>query len=223
MTYRRRFIGCLVAGFLISGFRLGLPPAPAQAAAFTYAIDSARSHVFLLVWRKGLMSLLAHDHVMVASGISGWVVYDPTAPEKSTFSIQVPVDSIRVDPVAERKRFDLAGKLDDKDRAEIREIMLAPEMLNANRYPQVTVTLAGVKGTAKALKLTVKVRIRGKERVIPVTADVRMEGRTMRVTGEMEITQSQFGIEPYSTFLGAVAVEDTLSVRFELQATRSGG
>ena len=42
----------------------------------------------------------------------------------------------------------------------------------------------------------------------------------MRVSGVLEFDQSEFGIVPFSVLGGAIQVQDRLSLRFDLHATR---
>jgi polyisoprenoid-binding protein YceI len=199
------------------------PAAPAAAQLRSYTIDAHASSLQVLLRRRGLFSALAHDHVLVAQGFAGRVSVDPADLSRSALQVTIPVASLQVDPPEARKALGLEGTLDDADRAKVRESMLAPDQLDAARSPRVTATLAGVSGQLPALVLAVRVRIREVERLLSIPAQVELAGDELHASGEASLLQSVFGIVPYSTLLGAVAVQDRVVVRFRIVARADAG
>lgn len=190
----------------------------AGAAERNFSIDPLESRVVLLLFREGMFSLLAHDHAMVATEISGTIRFDNEHSEKSSIRLSIPVRGIRVNPPEERKRLKLDGELSKEDVREIRDIMLSPRVLDAARFPTVEITSLATKGTPGKLILDLKWRIRGVERVLSATAEVTVSGTVLRARGEMDLIQTLFGIEPYSTLLGTIAVKDRIRIIFDLVA-----
>ncbi len=202
---------------------LGGAPAPAQAAPRTYTIDVHTSSVMVLLYRQGLFALLAHDHVIVAEGFAGRVTADPADLAHTALQLTFPVPSLQVDPLAVRQELGLAGKLSLDDRKEIQANMLAPAQLDGVQYPRIVATLESVSGQLPDVMLTVRVRIKKTEKVLSIPAHVELAGDEVRATGEFTLLQSDFGVEPYSAVLGAIAVQDPARVRFRIVARAEAG
>lgn len=209
----------LLAGLLVVAWHGGVALAQARA----YTIDAHASSLEVLVHRKGLLALLAHNHVFVATGFAGRITMDPANLSQSALQLTVPVASLQVDPEESRKALGLEGDLNDSDRAEIREHMMAADQLDAVRYPRITATLASVSGTPPNLVLGVRVRIKQTEKVLRVPVRLEQSGGELYVEGQAELLQSNFGIEPYSTLFGAIAVKDRVQVRFRILARAAAG
>lgn len=214
-------VGCFLVAFSVVGVSVdGFPVA--GAAERNFSIAPLESRVVLLLFRDGLFSLLSHDHALVATNISGEIRFDEEHSEKSSIRLSIPVRDIRVDPPEERQRLELDGELSKEDVEEIRGIMLSPRVLDAARFPTVEITTLAAKGTPGKLILELKLRVRGVERVLSATAEVTVSGTVLRARGEMELIQSQFGIEPYTALLGTIAVKDRIRIIFDLVARESG-
>jgi polyisoprenoid-binding protein YceI len=183
-----------------------------------YTIDPAASRLWVLVPRAGVFSALAHDHIMLAQGFAGVITYDAADPPQSSLQLTVPVASLEADRPSDRERVGLDGDLDEQDRAEIKAIMLSPEVLDAEAYPRVVVTLESLTGTPPDLVLTVRLRIRQAEQVLQVPVAVNATPELLQARGRFPLRQSAFGIEPYRTLLGMIAVEDELQLGFEILA-----
>ncbi|HKI98576.1 MAG TPA: YceI family protein [bacterium] len=208
---------------LLAALWQGALPAPAAAQSRSYTVDAHASSVQVLAYRKGLFSLLAHDHVFVADGFAGRVTFDPADLTRAALQLTVPVASMLVDPQDARDALGLEGKLDDSDRAEIKANMLAPDQLDGAQYPRVTATLASASGKLPDLTLAVRVRIRQVEKVLNVPVHVELTSGQLLATGQLELLQSDFGIEPYSTLFGAIAVKNRVQVRFRILARVDAG
>lgn len=209
----------LLVGLLVAAWHVG----PARAQARAYTIDAHASSVQVQVERAGVFALLAHNHVFVAEGFAGRITVDPADLSRSSLQLTIPLASLQVDPQDARDALGLAGKLDDSDRAEIREHMMAPHQLDLAHYPRVTATLASVSGTPPDLVVGLRVRIKETEKVLRVPVHLELSGSELRVQGEAEFLQSDFGIKPYSTLLGAISVKDRVRVRFRIVARAETG
>lgn len=208
---------------LVMGATYGVNSFPmAEALEKKFSIVPKESRVVLLVARDGVLAVLAHDHAMVAADISGAIHFNIERPEKSSLRLSIPVKGLQVDLPAERKRLKLGGELSKGDVREIREIMLSPRVLDATRFPTVEITSIAVSGPLGKLTLKLKMRIREVERVFNATARVTVTGDVLRARGEFSFLQTHFGIKPYSTLLGAIAVEDKIHIKFDVVARAEG-
>ena len=207
---------CLLAALF--GLQMVAASSVSGAVERIFSIAPKESRVVLVVFREGVLSLLAHDHAMVAADMSGAIRYDDEQIDKSSIRLSFPVRSIQVDLPEERKRLKFTGKLTKGDLQEIREIMLSPRVLDAAQFPTVEITSLAVRGALERLTLELKWRIRGVEQVLKTTAVVTVSGNVLRAKGEMDLFQTKFGIKPYSTLLGAIAVKDRILIKFDLVA-----
>jgi len=207
--------------FLMGAVAAGLSPAfagTAQAAAREYSVDAEASQLRIRVLRAGPLSLLAHDHILVARGIKGRVSFNRDAPSASSGQLDVPVALLEVDDPKERVQEGFAGELTESNRAAVRDNMLAADQLNAAEYPRITLAVDRAEGELPHLRLQARVKIRDREQAISVPVTVSADSGTLTVSGEAELLQSAFGIQPYSSLLGAIAVQDSILVKFRIVA-----
>jgi len=207
------------------------------APAAEWRIDPEESVFAVLTHRAGLGASLAHDHLIVARGTTAVLDFDLANPEATRFTFEVPVLALDVDPAADRARWaprlrELGvldrelPEVDADDRAEVREAMLGPRQLAAEQFPTVSAELValerrgGAAGARVALgwNATVRVSLHGKrvEKVVPVRWETKDGELTAEALGEYRFTE--FGIEPYSAFLGAVKNADLFHILVEIVA-----
>lgn len=202
----------------LAGMPGGTVRAQSAAGARTYVVDAAASDITVRLYRSGLFSALGHDHVIVARDFSGSVVFDPADPATAKAELTLPVTAMEVDLPEARKAAGLEGTLSEDDRDSVRETMLGPEQLDAARYSEIRAVTERVEGALPELTLTVRLRIKGSEKAVPLPLTVALEGGTLTADGAVELLQSEFGITPFSTALGTVAVRDRLRVTLRLVA-----
>ena len=139
-----------------------------------------------------------------------WIGNAPTAVE-----LTVRVDSLEV----------LRGEggvtpLSGPEKALVRTNAL--KSLDAARFPQIRFRADEIDQIEDGYRLTGALEIRGKarERVI----DVRVEdlGDSWRLSGEAQVSQSQFGIKPYSMLFGAMKVVDDVTVSLTAEQAKDG-
>jgi len=184
-----------------------------------FNVDPAASSVHIRVFRAGVLSALAHDHVINAVGIAGRVLYDPAAVTRSSLQLSIPVGSLVVDHPDDRQQEGLDGTLDEDDIAEIRAIVLSRDYLDEAQYPRVVITTVSVQGELPLLSVGLNVRIRQVGKMYTVPVQVTLEGGLLRATGEMYLNHSDFGMKPYRALLGAIAVQDPVLVKFAIVAS----
>ena len=218
-----------------------LTSAPAVAAE--WSLDPGQSVFAVLTHRAGLGARLAHDHLIVARGVSTQLRFDPADPAATRFDFSVPTLSLDVDPTAERRRWGprlvelgaLSGELpeiDADDRADVRKAMLAPGQLHAERFPTISAELDGLErrgsGAANARvalgwDARVRVSLHGRtiERVFPVRWEQKDGELTAEALGEFQFTE--FDIEPYSAMLGAVRNSELFHIYVKIVAHADPG
>jgi hypothetical protein len=198
----------------------------AQAGGGTvFALDPAASSVRIFAFRGGVAARAGHNHVLSAPEFSGYVYLPggdlPTAHlEQARFDLLFPLDRLAVDPPGVRGAAGaaFAPPLDDAARQGTRAHMLGPKNLDAERFPEVLVHGLGVGGAWPHLVAAVSMNLHGVSRTLLVPLEASLHDRTLAVAGALAIRQSDFGAGPYSALGGLLAVQDEVSIEFELSA-----
>ena len=86
--------------------------------------------------------------------------------------------------------------------------------LDAKHFPQVRFHTSGIDPTDSGYLLTGSVEINGVSNDTAIDLHVADLGEKWGLSCEAEIRQSDFGITPYSMFLGSMKVADTVTVSF---------
>jgi polyisoprenoid-binding protein YceI len=90
----------------------------------------------------------------------------------------------------------------------------ALKALDVKKYPQITFTAEGITKTATGYRLDGSVQIHGTSR--PQTVDLAVEesGDVWVMSASVPVLQTQFGVKPYSLFVGSLKVADEVNLRF---------
>jgi polyisoprenoid-binding protein YceI len=183
-----------------------------------FRVDGERSHLAVRLYREGVGSALAHDHIVEATEIAGTVEYDPARPDTSAVVIEIRTASLRVDEPAARRRFGVeGGDLSDGQRADVAKAMRSAEQLDVARYPTIRFVSTRVQPRGEGqLQIDGRLTIRGVTREVAFPATIAQESGTIRGRATLTFLQSSFGYRPYRALLGAIRNKDeaTLHVDF---------
>jgi hypothetical protein len=191
------------------------PGRPELPGGAVYHIDEAQSELRVLVFRAGPLARLGHNHVMVNRMIRGAVSLGD-AEGSSAFWLSVPAAGFVVDDAQARAEegADFAATVSDDARAGTLQNMLGTAVLDAAEFPSITVKSLRISETMAA----VSVGIAGHESTIDVPFTLQADPRRLSATGSMELRQSDLGLTPYSLMLGALQVQDSMTVKFKIVA-----
>lgn len=171
------------------------------AHADTRPIDVEHSTLTVFVYKSGLFSVFADNHVISA----------PIA--RGSLSADAPLAIALVVHAAELRVLDPA--LAPERRAEVQARMIGPEVLDAARFPEITFTSTTIdRSGSDRWQVAGRLTIHGQTRTITFGV-VRVDDR---YRGEMSIKQRDFGIEPIRVAAGTVTVKDDVKIRFEIAA-----
>lgn len=168
-----------------------------------------KSEFKIYVWKAGIASGFAHDHIMSVEDFKGQVVYDEKNPSKSSVFIKVEAKSLKV----------MDAKVKASDKRKIKKSMDSEEVLNVKKYPKITFksTKVEVKSASQnLLKVTGKMSLFGRTRTISFPVTVRKKGGKLTATGAFKLRQTDYGMKPYSALLGAIKVKDVVDVKFSI-------
>ena len=171
--------------------------------AETQPIDVEHSTLTVLVYKSGLFSAFADDHVIRAPIASGFISAD------APFGVEISVRSANLKV--------LDPRLAVSKRAEVQARMLGSEVLDSAKYPDIIFASTAIEsvGTDR-WTVTGRLTIHGVTR--PTTFSVAQQDGRYRGTAVLK--QRDFGIEPISIAGGTVKVKDELKVEFDIVTQR---
>lgn len=173
----------------------------------SYQLGPDAGRLLVRTGRTGLGSRAGHDLTIGALSWSGTVVVDTSDPGRSSVSIDVGVASLHV----------VGGSggvkpLSDSDRADIERIM-RDKILDSAKYPMITFRSTRVSGTSESFTVDGELTIRGTTHTVTANGSA---GADSQVRATATVSQSRWGIKPYSAFLGALKVADDVVIEVEV-------
>lgn len=226
-------IGFLTLSLAACGALKGRPAAPQRPEAppslelpgRDYSIDENTSELRILVYRAGPLARFGHNHVMVNRRVHGAVNLAQNG--AAVFWLSVPVAEFSVDELPARRAEgpDFAAEVPDDARSGTLHNMLSAAVLNAAEYPDISINgiVAGGPPDSGATPLvaTLTIGVAGHESKIevPFVLESASESGRLSASGSFELRQSALGLTPYSLMLGALQVQDAMTVKFQIVAT----
>jgi hypothetical protein len=234
-------IGALALALSACGAPRPRPPAvqnPGESAWRTdlphtgrpYRIDGAQSELRILVYRAGSLARFGHNHVMVNRALRGSVNVAET-PGASGFWLNVPAADFVVDDAQARAEegADFAAEVPDDAKSGTLQNMLGAAVLDAAEFPQITVRSVAISSPQVAiaaqdaagpsgLTATLAVSVAGHESRIDAPFNLQSDPQQVSATGTVQLRQTDLGMTPYSLMLGALQVQDMVTIKFKIIA-----
>jgi polyisoprenoid-binding protein YceI len=163
------------------------------------AMDTGHSTLKIRAFKSGMFSAFAHDHEIEA----------PITQGSANLSTKPSVE-LRVDA---RKLRVLDPKLSPKNRADVQKTMEGPQVLDSDRFTEVSFHSAAVESKGKE-HWTVHGNLTLHGQSSPVAVDVNL--RNGHYLGSARLKQRAFGITPVSIAGGTVKVKDEVDVEFDI-------
>jgi hypothetical protein len=188
-----------------------------------YRIDESHSELRILVYRAGPLAHLGHNHVIINRSLHGLVTLAEAAGE-SVLSMEVPVAGFVVDDAQARSQEgpDFAAAVPDDAKSGTLHNMLSTALLDADEFPMIVVksVAAGVQGGPSSGDMTaaMAISVAGHESTIEVPLTVQSDSNHLSAKGSLELRQSALGLTPYSLMLGALQVQDAMTIKFDIVA-----
>jgi hypothetical protein len=189
-----------------------------------YHVDEAQSELRVLVFRAGPLARFGHNHVMVNRAIRG-AVSVADSPGSAVFWLSIPTAAFVVDDAQARAEegADFEAAVPDDARSGTLQNMLGAAVLDAAEFPLLSVKSVRVSAAQDtaipgALVAAVTVGVAGHEATIDVPFTLQSDSRRLSATGSMQLRQSDLGLTPYSLMLGALQVQDAITVKFKIVA-----
>lgn len=196
---------------------LALPPADwRDAVDRAYRLVPADSRVVARIYRAGPLAGAGHNHTAATSDLAGCALVHRDG--RTWISLRVPVASLEVDLPPDRRR---AGEgfesdISPHDAEATRENLVSERVLNAARHPDIR--FSGTLG-ADAQAVEGRLAIHGTVRKLSLPVEVTRDD-DVRAAGSSSVRQTDFGIEPFSIFMGALQVADEVGIDYRLRFRR---
>lgn len=212
---------------------------PMVATSPTHQIDPAESVFALITHKQGVFSGMAHNHFIMAQPDNVVIVQNQDGSWQMSYSFKV--EELKVDPTAvanahfpaleKMELLDEAyGELTEKDRKKIRESMLDKGQLHAKKFAEIKAEMVELKAEPQTVgkvefshTMTVDMTIKGNTQRLTFAANLaENEAGNTVLTALAKAKFSDFGIKPYSAFLGAVANADEIEFYAVLELKPTG-
>lgn len=162
-------------------------------------IDAKDSSITIHAYKSGVFSFAGHDHVISAPISSGTLDTD-----KRTISFTVVAKDMQVLDPGES----------EKNKTEIRDTMLGPKLLDAEKYPEIKFHSIDIRQVNPAtFEVRGELMLHGVTRTL--TMKVTKEGG--RYTGQTKLKQTDYGLTPVAVAGGTVKVKDEVMIEFTVK------
>ena len=187
--------------------------------------------------RGGLASGLAHNHFVVADRFLADFAFDPQNPTNSTLRFSTLTEDLTIDdPELQAAWIDRIralhlveefGDLDEGNRAKVRTQMLDEDQLDPDNFAVIGAQVTSIsEGTSQVGEVTfdyvatVDVTIHGNTvtREVPARYEEAQDGVRLEAVGRFQF--EEFGIKPYSAFLGTVKVKNDFEIYINITAVQ---
>ena len=174
----------------------------AGLAAENRAIDVSTSRLTIHVFKSGLFSAFADNHLVDARIASGML------------------DETGVNIVARTSELTVVdANASESTRAEVQRRMLGPDVLDSERFPEITFKSTVVEPAGNdRWRVMGELILHGRARPLSVT----VTERAGHYLGSFALKQRDFGIEPVSIAGGVVKVKDELTIEFDIVSAPGG-
>jgi hypothetical protein len=185
-------------------------------------IDAAASTLSVHVFRAGRAARLGHNHVLTAPKLMGWVRL-PAGDldlQSAGFELSLRLDELQLDAPAARAVLGAgwASALAPEMVAATRANMLGEAGLQAANYPLLRVRSLRISGAYPKLAALIEIELHGRRSQQWIALQAEVDGESVRARGALVLRQSDHGLTPFSVAGGLLAVQDELTIEFDLRA-----
>jgi polyisoprenoid-binding protein YceI len=176
-----------------------------------HQLSTERGRIVLHTYRDGLAAQAGHDLIIEVGRWSGELtVNDDLSP--AALEVRIDMGSLIV-----REGTGGLRPLSDRDRREI--AVTARKTLRADRYPEATFSATKFEPDNGGGTIAGTLTLAGQSR--PMRLQITATGED-RYHATASVVQSEYGIKPYTGFLGALRVRDAVSVDVDVDLAEPG-
>lgn len=193
-----------------------------KATGVHYEISTEESLVVVRVYRSGRLATMGHNHVLSTQAIQGTITLDQSM-KSAQASARIPVDTFDVDDPTLRLQAgpDFASVPSPSAISGTRRNLLGTSVLDAESHPYLYLSLsAPVDLAAEKANLPIEITLKDETRVVPTHVRYTHTHDRLSLSGELKLSQAEFGMTPFSVLGGALAVRDELEIAYRVIAKR---
>jgi hypothetical protein len=214
-------VGCATRAHKYEPLPQGVAVQPAPAAVGrAYQVVGADSLLIVRVYRAGTLARVGHNHIVASHDLAG-TIYVANDISRSSFELKFPVALLTVDEAELRaaQGADFATDVPDTAAREgTRRNMLGAAVLDADRYPEISLRCVGLEPEGDHLTARIEIRIRDQVHVHAVPVSYTLSANELLAQGEFPLKHSDIGLQPFTALLGALAVQDEMQLQFRIVA-----
>jgi polyisoprenoid-binding protein YceI len=189
-----------------AGTKRGLTPV-------NFSIDAAASRFTVQAFATGLLSSFGHNPTIGIRDFDGEIECEPETYEKAHVRVAVRTNKMEV-----------LDEMKSDDRKKLEQEMYE-NILEVDRFPVATfeskeIIIQKLSNDLLLAKVNGDLSFRGNTRAHSFDARVTSMGTMLRISGEFQLKQSDYGIKPFSFAGGALRLKDELKFKFELVARK---
>lgn len=199
-----------------------LPAPPADGVRFR--IDPAASDLRVIVYRGGPLAQFGHNHVLRAGDLRGEIRLS-AEPARSTFSLEFSPAALIVDPMDARMAEGPEFEVQPSPQAieGTRANLLGPRVLDAERFPAITLRAAAIQGSLPHPIVTARVGLHGVERDLSFPIDLEHDAARLVARGTLLLHTPDFGIPSFTVMGGGLKVMEDVKIKFRVVAVEQEG
>lgn len=187
---------------------------PAEPQGKLYLIDPLESDLRIVTYPKGRFG---HAHVIGGEVLHGQINL-PENHHHVQFNIELKVTDFKVDNSEWRQDEGLDPDMSERAIQGTRDNMLSDKVLNAKRYPVIRIQGLNASGPLWQPDINAEITLAGISRKITLPVSVMRMENSLVVTGQLQLLQTDFGIEPFTALGGIIGVADKILIRFRIHA-----
>ncbi|MCE9625665.1 MAG: YceI family protein [Deltaproteobacteria bacterium] len=204
------FRGVLAVVAVLTVLTAVLPAASAEDA-HVYRIDPKQSGFLVNTGVTGLFKKFGKPLTMEVLNYSGTIRFNPQEPNAAAVNIQTKANSVA-----------LKTQVCEPDRMNI-EMRMHEKVLESEKFPDIQYVSDKVQGWKKGdnsydVEIQGTLTLHGSSRSLPLHATATLRGNRLEASGEIPLSQKDFGIKSYSYEGGALRVADEVKISFNLVA-----
>ena len=178
-----------------------------MVAAGDYRFGADTGRLLIRTYRSGLGSRAGHDLTIEVTVWQGTAEVGADA-AASSVSLRIDADSFEI-----REGRGGIKPLTNADRVEIRKTIRG--LLDTARYPAITFEYTGMSGAQRDLSVDGDLTIRAATHPVRVRGSIDESSGKPQLRATAQVVQSEWGIKPYSAFLGALKLRDAVDIDVE--------
>jgi polyisoprenoid-binding protein YceI len=184
-----------------------------EPALMRFLIDKNGSRFTVQAFATGLLSSFGHNPTIGIRDFEGEIQFIPETYDKASLHLSLKTTGL-----------DVLDEMKSSDRKQLEQTMYE-QVLEVQRFPAAVYESKDIKvekpgNSPIVARVNGELTFHGVSQNQSIVARVADMGSVLRISGDFELRQSDFGVKPVSFAGGALRLKDQLKFTFELVARR---